>query len=252
MIECKNLSIGYGKKVVAADICFTAKSGEISVIIGKNGCGKSTLLKSIAGIIPSSGIILIDGKCAANLGISCLSKSVSMMPQMLVSPPVTVRELVSYGRQPYTGLYGNLSVQDKIIVENTISELKIKHIANSRLDHISGGERQKAYFAMLIAQNTPNLILDEPSAHLDNEYSLNLCSFLVSEKHKGKAVIAVLHDINRAMDIADKITVIDSGRIIFDDTPESFSMSDIPERVFRLTRYNGVSADGKNRCMFFK
>lgn len=252
MIECKNLSIGYNKKVIAKDLSFVAKSGEITVILGKNGCGKSTLLKSIVGILPFTGEILIDGESVKSLNASRLSKMISLMPQMLGSPSITVRELVAYGRHPYTGLYGRLSGADRNKVESTISELGIEHIADLKLDRISGGERQKAYFAMLMAQDTATIMLDEPNSHIDSEYSTNICNFLIAERQKGKTVIAVLHDINRAIDIADKIIVIDDEKIVFDGMSEDLTQSDIPSRVFGLTRYDGVASDGKTTCIFFK
>ena len=253
MIECKNFSVKYGKKEILHSVSFSACPNEITVILGKNGCGKSTLLRALSGIIPYSGTIKLNGSESRSLKPTTRAKLISMMPQILQSPEITVRHLVSYGRYPYTGLSGIMSEADRIAVENVMAKTEISELADSFVNRISGGERQKAYFAMLLAQDTPILLLDEPGAHLDTEYMKNLCSFLKCERDSGKTVVAVLHDINCAVELADRIVVIEHGGVLFNGTPEAFCESDIPQKAFGVQRFDCVEAsDGNTSRIFFR
>ena len=236
MIECKDVKVKYGKKEVLHSVSFTAEPSRITVILGKNGCGKSTLLRAVSGLIPYDGSISVDGNEIRSIDTARRARCIALMPQMLRSPGITVRQLVSYGRNPYTGRMGILSPADREKVEEVMEKTGISALAESYLGCISGGERQKAYFAMLLAQDTPNLLLDEPGAHLDTEYMKNLCDFLRAERDAGKTVVAVLHDINRAIELADLITVLHNGARVFCGTPKEFCAGDIPETVFGLQR----------------
>lgn len=236
MIECKNVTVKYGKREILHSVTFTAEPSRITVILGKNGSGKSTLLRAAAGLIPYGGSIALDGGEARPMNPAKRARHVSLMPQLLRSPDITVRRLVSYGRSPYTGFTGVLSPADREAVESVMKKTGISALADSHLGRISGGERQKAYFAMLLAQNTPNMLLDEPGAHLDAEYMKSLGDFLREERGGGKTVIAVLHDINRAVELADRMIVMHEGFLIFDGTPREFCDKSIPEDLFGMRR----------------
>ena len=229
MVECKRLSV----KNILSDISFKVNKGEICVIIGKNGSGKTTLLRAISSNIPYKGEVLIQGK--KDLGIKARAMVIASMPQTLPIVPVTVRRLVAFGRQPYTGITGTLSKEDKDIVEAVIGETGISDIADKNVSVISGGERRKAFFAMMTAQRSPILLCDEPCANLDTEHQKQILSLLKMQKAKGNTVLCVLHDLNQAIEIADRILLLDGGRLAFDGTPEG--LSDIPERHFGLTKY---------------
>lgn len=253
MIECKNVIAAYGKKEILHSVSFTAEPARITVILGKNGCGKSTLLRAVAGLIPYGGCITVDGDEVRNMRSAQRARRVSLMPQLLHSPDITVRRLVSYGRSPYTGFSGTLSPADRQKVEQVMEKTGISALADSYLGRISGGERQKAYFAMLLAQDAPDLLLDEPGAHLDSEYMKSLCGFLREERSAGKTVVAVLHDINRAIELADRIIVIHKGSCIFNGTADEFCGSDIPESIFGLQRlecYHTAVPAGKKISFF--
>lgn len=237
MIQLKDVCAGYGGKKILDSVSFGASDGEITVILGKNGCGKSTLLRAVSGNLKYGGSITLDGLETGKLNPSQRAKMLSAMPQMLRSPGITVRSLVSFGRQPYTGLCGILSKADRDIVERVIDETGLAHLAEKRLDQISGGELQKAYFAMLLAQDTPNLTLDEPSSHLDAEYIGCMADFLTSAKNAGKAVLAVLHDINHTVSLADKIVFLGDGGVIFSGSRRGFIESGVAEERLGLIKY---------------
>lgn len=249
MITLDKVSVGYGKRTVLQDISFAAENGKISVILGQNGCGKSTLMKAIAGNLPYSGNILLDGAEIASMTPGIRAKQLAVMPQMMHAPGVSVREFVSYGRQPYTGSFGILSKKDHEAVEEALKQTELTAIAHRPVNRISGGERQRAYFAMLLAQNTGNILLDEPGAHLDAHYNKQLAIFMKELANRGKVVVAVLHDINMAIEIADRIVFLDSGRAIFDGSATEFATSDIPQRILGLRPIR--CTEGDREYIFF-
>ena len=249
MIEFEHVAAAYGKRKIINDVSFIAESGEITVLFGKNGCGKSTLIRTVAGNLSYSGSILIDGTETKRLKPHERARRLAVMPQILRSPQITVRELVSYGRQPYTGISGILSKKDNEKVTCAIKNAGIEALADAYIDRISGGERQKAYFAMLLAQDTDNIILDEPGAFLDAEYMNVLCSFLIRAKENGKTVLTVLHDINRTLEIADKIAVFHENTV-FTVSPQCFVDNQTAERLFNLRRFDCVDANGKATVLF--
>lgn len=236
MLECKNVSIRYGKTVVLEDLSFTAAPGEITVLLGKNGSGKSTLLRAMCGGVPYTGTICAEGEDLRQLRAGARARRLSLMPQLLPSPGVTVRELVSFGRQPYTGFSGILSRADREKVGDVLQKTGLLPFADRPVGRLSGGERQKAYFAMLLAGDAPNLLLDEPAAHLDAEYTGALCRFLSEERARGKTVLAVLHDINRALQLADRVLVLSDGRLVFNGAPADFAKGPLPSELFGLER----------------
>lgn len=249
MIAFNQVSTGYGKRIVVKDISFTAESGAVTVLLGKNGCGKSTLVRAASGNLSYSGSITLDGAEVKSLRPKVRARLIAVMPQLLLSPEITVRELVSYGRQPYTGISGILSEKDKALVEDMLCETGIESIADARIDKISGGERQKAYFAALLAQTTDNLMLDEPGAFLDAEYMNNLCSLLLSAKAKGKTVLTVMHDVNRALEIADRLVVIDQS-VVFKGDSKAFISEHIAERFFSLKRFDCIDNAGEQVALY--
>lgn len=237
MIQCKNLSLRYGSREILRNLSFTANPGEVTVLLGKNGSGKSTLLRALCGNLPYDGSIALCGRELRTIRPSDRAVMIGMMPQMLRAPEITVRELVSFGRHPYTGFSGVLSEEDRKFVGGVIADTGISEIENKLLSRISGGERQKAYFAMLLAQNPTCMVLDEPGAHLDTENMNDLCDFLSTVKKDGRTVLAVLHDINRAVAVADHLLVLHDRCAVFDGTPAQFCESDFPEKVFGLKKF---------------
>lgn len=250
VIELTEVSVFYGKKAAAKNISFCANTGEITVLLGKNGSGKSTLVRACCGSLSYNGNIKLDGEEVSKMKPMHRSRVLSVMPQIQRSPGVSVKEMVSYGRQPYTGISGILSKKDKEIVQSTIEKTGLTQFSQSSVSTLSGGERQRAYFAMLLAQDTPNVILDEPGTFLDAEYMNFLCSFLLRQKNEGKTVLAVLHDINRAVEIADRLVVLDRG-ICFNGNSQEFIESDCAQSLFGLEKYECTDKDG-NRRVFYR
>lgn len=236
MIELYDVSVGYKGKPVVENISFTVSDGEICALLGHNGCGKSTLLRAVMGSLGYVGSIRIDGQETRRLS-NDRAKLISLMPQLMARPSISVYELVSFGRQPYTGISGILSKSDRQKIDDAIQKARLLPLVESRCDRISGGELQRAYLAMVLAQDTPNLLLDEPAAHLDARYERQISDFLLALKADRRAVLAVLHNINHALAIADRIIVIDSGRLVFNGNRAEFADRQIAETYFGLRRY---------------
>lgn len=234
MVECRSLSV----KNILSDISFKINKGELCVVIGKNGCGKTTLLRAISSNIAYKGNIIISGTVLKDIKPIDRAKMIASMPQTLPVVPVTVKRLISFGRQPYTGITGILTKSDKQLVNNVIEEIGLEEIADRNVSIISGGERRKAFFAMMLAQGSQILLCDEPTANLDAEHQRQILELLKKQKSKGNTVLCVLHDINQAIAIADRILLIDGGRIIFNGTPDELITQKIPEEHFRLTSGN--------------
>lgn len=250
MISCTDVSVGYGARTIIEHIGFTANPSEITILLGRNGCGKSTLMRALVGNLRHHGRIEIDGSELSELSPTERARRLSLMPQLMARPGISVRELVSFGRQPYAGFGGILSSRDHELVDKALSDAGISGLSEAPANRLSGGELQKAYLALVLAQDTPNLLLDEPCAHLDAAYERRIADFLRSAKAAGKTVLAVYHDLSRAVELADRLLVIDQGRLVFDGDPGRFISEDIATNYFGLQTYRCPDAAGER--IFFR
>lgn len=224
MLEIKKLSAGYGEKTVLHDISITFPAGTVTAITGPNGCGKSTLLKCVAGLIPpTSGEILVEEP---------RSQHIAYLPQSRRLPEMTAGRLVLHGRFPWLGWPRRYRPEDHAAAKAAMERLGVAEFADAPLSELSGGTRQKCYLAMALAQNAPTILLDEPTSYLDIAHQLRfleLCRELAAE---GKAVAVVLHDLPLALQYADRIAVMDAGRILALGTPEEVMSTDILQSTF--------------------
>ncbi|MEV2683434.1 ABC transporter ATP-binding protein [Paenibacillus larvae] len=215
MVEVRNVSKQYGNKKVVDQISLEVPKGKITSFIGPNGAGKSTLLSMISRLInKDSGEILIAGKEISEWKSNELAKTMSILKQSNhINIRLTVRELVSFGRFPYS--QGNLTGEDENYVDEAIRYMELEEFQNRYLDQLSGGQSQRAFIAMVIAQNTEYIFLDEPLNNLDMKHSVQIMKVLrrlVDEL--GKTVIIVIHDINFASCYSDYIVALKDGRVI--------------------------------------
>lgn len=209
-----NLNKSYGEKKVVEDVSFELPKGSVISLIGPNGAGKSTVLNMITRLLErDSGEVLIDGKDIKSYKSTELSKKISILTQTNnVNMKLTVRELVAFGRFPYSG--SNLTVEDQEHIDKAIQYMGLEEHEDRFIDEISGGQRQRAYIAMVIAQDTEYIFLDEPTNNLDIFYSSNLMKMIRSlSDDLGKTVVLVLHEINFASTYSDYIGAFKDGRL---------------------------------------
>lgn len=251
MIECDKLCVRLGGRQIITELSARFDDGTTTVILGKNGSGKTTLLKAMAGIYAYSGSVRINGAELKKQKRTEVSKKVSVLPQILPQPPVTAATLAGFGRSPYTGISGILSPTDLELIEHAIDAAGIESLRDKFVDKISGGERRKAFFAMTLAQNAGNVLLDEPCANLDAEYIGTVTELIKRLKSENKAVVAVFHDVNMAFELADRLIFLENGNCIFNGTPNEAAKKQIPEKIFSLTPYTLTDAQG-NRSIFYK
>lgn len=233
MIKVNDLSFAYNNNKVIDIVNAEFRIGEICSILGRNGCGKTTFLKLLARLLlPDSGQITLDGKNMGLIDRKSFAKRISYLPQFLNSPSISVAELVSHGRFPYLSFSRSLTASDKRIIDSAISLAGLEELRNKNLQQLSGGERKRAYIAMLFAQDSDFFLLDEPTAYLDISYKFEVMELLKQMKENQKAVITVMHDIDIALKYSDKIMVIDAGEAVFFGTPDKLLETNIIEKVF--------------------
>ena len=204
----QSLSIGYSHKVIAADINAQIKGGELTCLIGRNGTGKSTLMRTLAGFLkPLGGSALLDGRDVSRLSLAERSHLISVVLTDRVDVDgMRVKDLVSVGRQPYTGFFGKMSSDDEEVVNKAIADVGMTDFAGRQVNSLSDGERQKVMIAKALAQQTPVILLDEPTAFLDYPSKKEMFQMLSQLCHEqGKAALVSTHDLDIALPIADSV-----------------------------------------------
>lgn len=234
IVQIQNLSIGYIDCSIVNNINANINSSELICIIGRNGEGKSTFIKTLCNLIPSiSGKILINTKNIKNLNDKEFSCLISVVLTTKISiPNITVKEFVAFGRYPYTNWIGNLNSKDKLYVNSAIEYCGIKKIENREFSSLSDGEKQKVNIARAIAQNTPIIILDEPTAHLDLVNNIEIFKLLkLLTQEQNKTIIFSTHYIELALQLADKVCVINKGNFNH-DLPTNIINNNIINEIF--------------------
>ena len=204
----QSLSIGYSHKVIATDINAQIKGGELTCLIGRNGTGKSTLMRTLAGFLkPLGGTALLDGRDVSRLSPAERSHLISVVLTDRVDVDgMRVKDLVRVGRQPYTGFFGKMSSDDEEVVNKAIADVGMTDFAGRQVNSLSDGERQKVMIAKALAQETPVILLDEPTAFLDYPSKKEMFQMLAQLCHEqGKAVLVSTHDLDIALPIADSV-----------------------------------------------
>lgn len=228
MIEMKNVCAGYGKNQVLNGVNLMAEKGKITVIIGSNGSGKSTLLKALLGFIPiSGGDIAVDGTPISKISRTGLAKRMAYLPQGKNISDISAGRMVLHGRFPYLKYPRKYRKCDYQMAEDAMKQMGILELAGKQMSELSGGMRQKVYIAMALAQQTPVIVMDEPTTYLDIGQQLKFSRMIKELSQSGKTIVLVLHDILLALKISDKIAAMKDGKILQCGTPEEMLESDI-------------------------
>lgn len=236
-LTARNVTLGYDRRVIAEDLSVEIPDNSFTVIVGPNACGKSTLLRALARMLkPSAGQVLLDGQSIASLPAKQVAKTLGLLPQSSIAPDgITVADLVSRGRYPHQGLLRQWSRQDERIVAESMAATGVAELAGREVDELSGGQRQRVWIAMALAQQTPLLLLDEPTTYLDIQHQLDvldLCADL--HENQGRTLVAVLHDLNHAARYATHLIALRGGVVVAEGPPSEVVTAELVERVFGL------------------
>ncbi len=246
MLKIKNLTTGYGEKIILDAIDIEVAEGCVVALIGPNGSGKTTLVRAASGVLPQrSGEIRVDGISIHALPVAERSRLISVVPQVRNTPPAfTVREVVALGRSPWLNWLGQYSGLDEQVVEQVMVSTDLTEIAERSIGELSGGEQQRVYLARALAQDTPVMLLDEPTAHLDLQYQINLMKRVYTLAHpiqaelergaRKRAVLVAMHDLNLLSRFADQVILLENGKVVAAGTPAEVLDPVLLSRVYRL------------------
>lgn len=252
MIRLDRVTSGYGGVNIIKDISLSFEKGDIISIIGKNGCGKTTLLKTASKLIePYSGDVLLDGESIFNMPAKERAKKISYLPQNRDIPSIRVDDLVMHGRFPYLGFPRIPSEHDKLKVKDALHQLGITKYKDKNIKELSGGERQKIYIAMVLAQDTETVFFDEPTTYLDINHQLEILKIVQKLKKMGKTVVMVIHDLNSALTYSDKVCLIDKGEVVIYDNPQAVYESGEIQRIFDIRCQEVCMSDKKEKQYVF-
>ncbi|WP_105901340.1 Fe(3+) dicitrate ABC transporter ATP-binding protein FecE [Vibrio gangliei] len=231
-----DLTVGYGQEPIVKTVTTSIPKGKITALLGPNGCGKSTLLKTLSRLLePRSGQVLWNGQSIADISPKILAQQLSLLPQSQVVPEgITVREAVAYGRSPYTGFWGQLSPNDKQHIVQAMRSTGVEDFSERLLSDLSGGQCQRVWLALTLAQDTDYILLDEPTTYLDINHQVELMKLMRSLNHLGKTIVTVLHDINQACRYCDHLIVMQAGKVVCEGAPADVMTSTLLNNVFGL------------------
>lgn len=233
MIEVTGLTVKYRGKTVLDDLSVSFPAGSVCAVTGRNGCGKTTLLKAVDGLVPSSGgTVLFNGADVLRLSVKDRAKIIAYLPQTRPVPRIRAGLLIEHGRFPHMDFSKRPGERDFAAIDRAVRLTGTADLLDKRLDELSGGEQQRVYMAAALAQETPVLLLDEPTSHLDPAARAGILGLMNSLKGENKIVIAVLHDLACAFTSADRVCVLDGGKIAAAGTPEELCGSPVLRGIF--------------------
>ena len=233
MIELNNLSAGYGGQDVVQNVTLSFPPGRVLALLGPHGCGKSTLLRTALGLNPKSGgEVLMDGVPLESLTPRERALKAAYLSQSRPTPNITARKMVLHGRFPHLSYPRHYGQEDYAAVERALDWADARDVANLHMGELSGGQRQKIYLAMALAQEAPAILMDEPTTFLDVGHQLEVMRVARRLADEGRAVVMVLHDLCLAMRGADEIALLSSGRLVIHGTAEEVYVSGRLDQVF--------------------
>lgn len=242
MLEVNHLSVGYPGRRVLEDVSLAVRPGRVLVLLGPNGCGKSTLLRTLPGLLPPlGGEILLDGKPLGDYSPRRAAQKIAYLPQSRAAPSITARRMVLHGRFPYLSYPRRYRREDHEAVDRALAAAGALDLADRPLPELSGGQRQKVYLALALAQETETILMDEPTTYLDVRHQLETLALLRRLAGEGRGAAVVLHDLCLALTAADDVAVLGEGRLLALGGPEEIFQSGILARVMgvRLDRVAG-------------
>jgi iron complex transport system ATP-binding protein len=235
-LRAQDLTLAYDKRVVAEQLDVRIADGSFTVIVGPNACGKSTLLKALARVLkPQAGAVWLDGRTIASYPSKQVAKQLGMLPQSPIVPGgIVVEELVARGRFAHQRLLKQWSPEDESAVAEAMRLTEVTDLADRFVDELSGGQRQRVWLAMALAQQTPILLLDEPTTFLDLSHQFEVLDLCAELHEQGRTIVAVLHDLNHACRYATELIVMKAGKVVAQGPPAGVMTAELVEDVFAM------------------
>jgi len=236
-LRAENLQLAYDSQPVVHDLTVDIPQGEITVICGPNACGKSTLLRALARLLtPRHGAVYLDGQAIARMPTRQVAVLLGLLPQSPSAPEgLTVEDLVGRGRFPHQRWFHHWSADDEWAVEQALTLTDTASLRHRPVDELSGGQRQRAWMAMALAQDTPILLLDEPTTYLDLAHQVEVLDLLAElNDTQGRTIVMVLHDLNEACRYASHVIAMSAGRIVAQGPPHEVVTAELVREVFGL------------------
>nr|WP_157874228.1 ABC transporter ATP-binding protein [Psychromicrobium lacuslunae] len=236
-LKAQGISLGYAERLIVEELSVELPAGQITMIVGANACGKSTLLRGLARLLkPSAGSVLLDGADIHQQAAKQVAQRLGLLPQAPSAPEgITVSELVGRGRYPHQGWFRKWSREDDEAVADALEATSTLQLADREVDELSGGQRQRVWIAMALAQQTPLLLLDEPTTYLDMAHQVEVLDLITElNRSRGTTVAIVLHELNLAARYGDHLIAIKEGKIAAQGTPAEVLDAELVREVFGL------------------
>ena len=230
------MTLRYGERTISQGLSLVIPDGAFAVIVGPNACGKSTLLRALSRLLaPVAGQVILDGRQIAQWPAKEVARRLGLLPQSAIAPEgITVADLVARGRYPHQSFLRQWTDADEQAVAEAMQATDVAALSGRLLDELSGGQRQRVWIAMVLAQQTPILLLDEPTTFLDIAHQIELLELLADLNAAGRTVVAVLHDLNHACRYATQLIAMRDGRIAAQGAPGAIFTEQLVEEVFGL------------------
>ncbi len=246
MLEFSHVSASCQHTKILSDVSASFACGDITTIVGPNGCGKTTLVQCLNGVSNvTSGQIFLEQEDLLKIPLRDRAKRISFLPQVrMIIPSLPVRTLVEHGRFPHLGFARQKTREDREIVSRAMKFTHVDAYADQYVDTLSGGVRQRVFLAMILAQNCDYIVLDEPTTYLDFIGQRDFLAMIRALRDQGKTIILILHDLNQALSISDRLVVMKDQKIIAAGNPKECIKSHILENVFEASLKQFHDKDG--------
>ncbi|WP_434291010.1 ABC transporter ATP-binding protein [Celeribacter sp. SCSIO 80788] len=236
-LRAEHITLAYDGREISRDLSLAIPEGSFTVIVGPNACGKSTLLRALSRLLPPvSGRVTLDGQDIHRYAPRAFARKLGLLPQSLTAPDgITVADLVARGRFPHQSFLRQWSKEDGAAITRALEATAMTDHAERMVSELSGGQRQRVWIAMALAQETPILLLDEPTTYLDIAHQMELLELLEELRGAGRTIVAVLHDLNQACRFATHMVALKGGQVRAEGAPADIVTEAMVAEVFGLS-----------------